>query len=137
MTIKPAAWGVLLALLAIICAFFVTGLGHGWVAPFYCSLGLPLVYPAVLLRRRAPAPQWIAPDAAIVVLAIAADVWLVLDSIRRADGPRWPGELLLPGVDASVMPLFALWLILWLYWQIVAVRTLWQDLARRRETKPA
>jgi hypothetical protein len=63
------------------------------------------------------------------MLAAAGDFMLWRSSIVRAEGVRWPNEFLVPGVDRSVLPMFFIWVGLWLFWQAIALNNLWRGLA--------
>ena len=121
----PGTLGIVLALIAIFLAFFPAGAGHGWGAPFFISLPLIIIYPFVLIRNRIGRGTGIGPDVALVGLAIAADIALCWHAVDyRAERLRMPNESTVPGVDRSVFPIFLLWLLLWLHWQFVALRSL-------------
>ncbi len=126
----PGTLGIVLGLAALFFAFFLTGAGHGWAAPFVYSLALPFAYPAVLVRSRAGARNWIVLDIAVVALAIAADVGLIRDAISYGAERSPHPDHTLPGIHKSVLPMFLIWLALWLFWQFVAVRTLWRHMRR-------
>ena len=123
--------GIVLALVALVLAFFPAGAGHGWGAPLFFSIPLFIIYPVALIRSRVGRGKGIAPDIALVSLGIVADIALVWSAVDyRAEWMKTPRESLVPGVDRSVFPIFLLWLALWLYWQFVAIRSLLRHVRR-------
>ena len=128
----PGALGVVLAMVALFLAFFPAGAGHGWGAPFFFSIPLFIIYPFALVRSRVGPGKGIGPDIALVVIAVAADIALCWSSIDyRTQWLRTPRDSVVPGVDRSVFPIFLLWLLLWLHWQFVALRSLLRNVQRR------
>ncbi len=126
---NPAAWaivfGICLAFAALFMAFFPAGAGHGWGAPFFLSIPLLAVLPIVLVRSRAEERTGVAWDIGLVLLAVAADYYLVGNAVSfRENIGRIHDEFLVPGVHRSVFPMFVLWLGIWLFWQWLAIRTL-------------
>ena len=95
----PIGLGILLALAAIFLAFFPAGAGHGWGAPFVVSLPLLAILPIVLVRSRTGSRTGMAWDIGVVVLAAAADYFLIGNAIDfRESVGRIHDELLVPGV---------------------------------------
>ena len=128
----PGTLGITLALIAIFLGFFPAGAGHGWGAPFFFSLPLVIIYPFALIRHRAGHGTGIGPDIALIAIAIAADIALCWSSIDYAtQRVKTPRESVVPGVDRSVFPVFLLWLVLWLHWQFVALRSLLRGAQRQ------
>lgn len=127
---KRAIIGLALAFVALFIGFMAAGAGHGWGAPFFVSFALFLIYPVVLTRALAPARNRLLVDLGLVALAVVLNVFLVLDLIDRADGVRWrANESIVPGIHQTIFPFFLVWLVIWFWWQFVAIRTVWRDLA--------
>lgn len=106
--------GLVAAGLALFMALpFAAG---GWRAPFVCSLGLPFLYPAVLVRLTAPKQDMIAIDATLLVIGAMADIFLYYNS---AVTDRTYFQLII----ASWGTAYA-WLVLWGLWQILALATI-------------
>ena len=128
----PAALGIFLTAAALFLAFFLTGAGHGWGAPFLVSMPLLAVLPIALVRSRTGKRTGMAWDIGLVFLAVAADYYLIGNAIGfRESAGRVPGEFLVPGVHRSVFPMFLLWLGIWLFWQWLAIRTLMRHFLQR------
>ena len=128
----PGTLGVVLAMVALFLAIFPAGAGHGWGAPFLFSIPLFIIYPMALIRSRTGHGTGIVPDIALVATAVVADIalcWSLID--YRTEWVRTPRESLVPGVDRSVFPIFLLWLLLWLFWQFVALRSLLRNVRRQ------
>ncbi len=122
---KSVALGIVLALIAIFLAFFPAGAGHGWGAPFFISIPLLAILPIALIRSRTATRSGMAWDIGLVLLALAADYYLIGNAIGfRESVGRVPSEFLVPGVHRSVFPMFLLWLGIWLFWQWLTIRTL-------------
>ncbi len=107
--------GLSCAFVAQAIAFFMTGAGHGWVAPFTFSALLWIAYPVALLRwvDRPSRTFWI--EALLIVVAVAADLRLH-DNIVDAEARYF-------SVTMYIAPFWGgLWLLLWCAWQpLVAV----------------
>jgi hypothetical protein len=113
-------------------AFFPAGAGHGWGAPFFVSLPLLAILPIVLVRSRTGSRTGKTWDIELVLLAVAADYYLIGNAIAfRESVGRVHDEFLVPGVHRSVFPMFVLWLGNWLLWQWLAIRTLVRHFVRR------
>jgi hypothetical protein len=114
--------GLLIAAFASMLALGMAGAGHGWVTPFFFSMGLFLAYPAVLLRLAAIGPKWFVVDLVIVGLAGIADLALFVATLREGTEYFW-----------RVVDAFAwapiLWLLLWFAWQPIALYCLSRDRA--------
>lgn len=122
------ATGVALGLLALFLGLMLAGAGHGWVSSFFFSMILPLAYPAVLMRDTAPARSWLPLDLLVVAVAIAADIGLMLSTMQEVESAGLR-VLFFPGDPLRVL-ITALWLLLWLGWQLVALRCVLRDLRR-------
>ena len=111
--------------LAQLIALMLAGAGHGWIAPFFWSPLLFLVYPITFLRWLGVGPPSPAIDGGLVVVAAAADCLLIASSYAN-EGPY------LRAIFAAFAPALLAWIGLWAFWQVLALRILWQTLARRR-----
>lgn len=118
--------GIGLAVLGLALGFLLAGLGHGWVSSLFFSILLLAAWPAVLLRDIAPARKWLSLDLAIVAMAAAADIALVLYTMREVESAGWR-ILYFPG-DPVRFVVTAAWLLLWLGWQYLALRCVLRDL---------
>lgn len=99
--------GVVAALICLYVAFLMTGAGHGWITPFWFSLGGFLVFPVGLGVWLAPATRRIAPIYGILLLvALVSDVMLYVMS----DAEGWQ-------YFHRAAPFNYVWLALWSLWQ--------------------
>lgn len=106
-------WGLLgffLWMAAQALAFGLGGGGHGWVAPFFLSLPLLIIYPNVLIGAFeggwAATPNW------MVISSATGDVLLILSLAVES---RY-----VVSVWAHTPVLFVAWLALWAAWQVLA-----------------
>src|SRR6478672_8663176 len=90
------------------------GAGHGWIAPFYYSLGLLIAYPATFLRMRNAGDRTSRGDVAMLVVGACATLLLFLDICVVESDYFWQ-------VVEIGMPLVAVWLCLWAGWPILVV----------------
>ena len=115
--LKRAGVGLGLAALAQFLALFLAGSGHGWVAPFFFSLGLWLLIPfALALTATRPEPVL----SVLAAIGLACDALLIERSLGEASYISRYVQ-----VNGTLGILFiGLWLCLWVSWQAVVVRSL-------------
>ncbi|HEX5182038.1 MAG TPA: hypothetical protein VFW19_02680 [Allosphingosinicella sp.] len=118
--IRWGALGLLPWLVAQFIAFGIGGAGHGWIAPFYFSIPLFFLYPLVFIRAFSNTGKR-EIDAAILVIAAVLDTLL----LRNALYSESEYVIRMWGDAGGVV---ALWLALWVGWQILTVLSL----ARKR-----
>jgi hypothetical protein len=125
-TIKAVAVlaGLALAALAQYLALAMAGGGHGWVAPLFYSMLLFIVYPVAFLSRTDTAHPSIAIDVGLLVVAGAADLLLLVQTVTQE------GRYFMLVAEMGG-PLMAFWLVLWCLWQMLALSTLRRRIARR------
>ena len=108
-------------------AAMISGGGHAWVEPFFFSAAMWVMFPLIFIRvqqHRAGSDKLAALDWLVLVLAILLDALLVVATVRR-DEPLLPmfgtGTELFVRVFLMDPFLVALWIALWLSWQIAAL----------------
>ena len=109
---KAGLAGVAAAVVAQFVALLLTGAGHGWIPPFWFSLWLWPLLPLTLIRlgqRRSHAL-----DTGLIMLALALDAALVVATIDEGT------EYFRPVITMG-WPVVAVWLALWLSWQVGAL----------------
>ena len=108
------ALGLATALLTQFIGLGMTGAGHGWIAPFYFSMPLFLLYPAALIRAFRSGRGGMAIDLALLAVALALDLLLLRNIFGEENRyfhtlwGRFPGFVLL-------------WIALWAGWQALAL----------------
>jgi len=112
--------GLLCAALAQWLAFLMAGAGHGWVAPFFFSHFLFLLYPLAFLRRVTNSGS-LGVDATLVSFGVILDIVLLFMTVSGE------AQYFMRVVSLSIAPM--IWILLWGLWQVVAVSSL---LARKR-----
>lgn len=116
----PIVAGLLGALPVIFLALMMTGAGHGWIAPFWFSLSLLVLYPATAVERvREGLSLWPAllPAGAAAtgdILLLRNMLWEETEYFQRAGGMAY------------------LWLLFWFAWQGLLGVTIIGLLRRRR-----
>lgn len=106
--------GLSCAIVAQFLALGLTGAGHGWVAPFFCSPLLFITYPLVLARVMEPNRQTIWIEIALLAVAIAADLYLGANALGSE--ARYVDRMI-----ADAPAFFIPWLCLWWGWQIMVI----------------
>jgi len=106
---------LLIAAIALFIGVMLGGAGHGWVAPFFYSLGLLVAYPVALVRMRNAART---PRVDIAMLGVGAGASLLLLLDIRALESDYFWRI----VDFDMgLPLVFAWLCLWFGWQILVL----------------
>ena len=119
MKIGGLVLGFGLAALAQILAFFLAGVGHGWVAPFFLSAGLWFLIPLTLALVRTEAPN--RPVMLLLVaIALASDALLV----ERALAEETYISRYVQVNGAIGILIIGVWLCLWFSWQAMVARSL-------------
>jgi hypothetical protein len=116
---RPVGWGALGLLPWFVTQFIglgIGGAGHGWVAPFFFTMPLVLLYPLVFIRAfsRAGARK---VDVSILVVAAALDLFL----LRNLFFQEYEYFLKVWNFGSTIV---ALWFGLWAAWQVLAVAAL-------------
>jgi hypothetical protein len=108
--------GLLPWALAIALSVGIGGGGHGWVAPFFVSIPLLALYPlafiAAFSRPRSTRLVW-----ALLLAALLLNLFLLALTVLHEPG------YFAASVRFAAGPV-ALWIALWLAWQVLAVMTL-------------
>ena len=119
--------GVITAGAAQFLAAVISGAGHAWGEPFFFSAAMWVMFPLMFIRvqqHRAGSDELAPLDWLVMLLAIALDVLLVIATIEREE-PLLPmfGTGTERFVQVFLMDpvLLALWIALWLSWQIAAL----------------
>jgi len=119
--------GVITAVVAQFLAFMISGAGHAWVEPFFFSPAMWVTFPLMFIRvqqHRAGSDELALLDWLVMLLAIALDLLLVITTIETED-PLLPmfgtGTERFVQVFLMEPVLVALWIALWLSWQIAAL----------------
>jgi hypothetical protein len=119
--------GVITAAAAQFLAAMISGGGHAWVEPFFFSAAMWVMFPLMFIRvqqHRAGSDKLAPLDWLVMLLAIALDILLVMTTIER-DEPLLPmfgtGTERFVRVLRTDPVLPALWIALWLSWQIAAL----------------
>jgi hypothetical protein len=113
---KWGALGLLPWFVAQFIALGIGGAGHGWIAPFYFTIPLFLLYPLVFIRAFSRVGTW-KVDAAILVIAAVLDLLL----LRNLFFLEYEYFLRMWNDARGVV---ALWFGLWAAWQVLAITTL-------------
>ena len=118
--------GLLLWFLTQLMAFGLAQAGDGWLAPFYLTLPLFILYPLASIPcfasfRRTAKVEWLA-----LFVAVALDLFLLQNVLRQERDYFLRVWRLGPAV-------VAIWLALWLGWQLLAIVAL----VRRHVSEPA
>jgi hypothetical protein len=116
------------AAVAQFLSVLLSGAGHGWVEPFFFSPAMWITLPlmAIRLSRRAAGSDsldWVV-DGLVLIWGLILDVLLV---IATASGT---GTEIFLKVATMGLPLVALWMALWLSWQIAALFLLFSRVRR-------
>ena len=108
--------GILVAALAQFIALLLAGAGHGWNQPFWFSAALWPLLPLVLIRvkRDAASVDRFTLNLGLLALALVLDVALIIRTVEE-------GTEYFMGMVATGPLLVALWLLLWLSWQVGAL----------------
>jgi hypothetical protein len=104
-------WGLPAALLSLFIAFMMMGAGHGWVTPFWFSLGGFVAFPVGIWALVAPARLHPRVYAALLLLALASDYQLY----AMSDAEGWQ-------YFQRAAPFSFFWLALWSLWQLAFLR---------------
>ena len=127
--IAAAVTGIMFAAIAQFLSILLGGAGHGWVEPFFFSAAMWITLPlmAIRLSRRAAGSD--SPVEWLVLLSgLLLDMLLVISTVFVTGT-----EYLLKVMAMGGLPLVALWVALWLSWQIAALFLLFCR-ARREST---
>ena len=89
--------------------------GHGWMAPIWVSTVLIFLYPLVFVRIFASPAASIKVDAALLVVAVAIDLFLLHNALVPER------KYFLRNSSASAL---SLWIGLWAGWQLLAIVSL-------------
>ena len=117
-------WGALGLLAWFVVEFIgvgIAGAGHGWVAPFFFTLPLLLLYPAAFIRAFAVEPRTVKVELAMLVIAAVLDMLLsrnMLGSEHEYFLKVWNYHY--DGEHAILL----LWFGLWAAWQVLTLVTL-------------
>jgi hypothetical protein len=111
------AVGLLLWLIAQWIAFGLGAGGHGWLAPFFFTLPLLLLYPLASVRFFASEPGATKLDWVILLTAVLFDLLLALNALLEERSYFLKAWAMADGV-------VALWLVFWLGWQGLALATM-------------
>jgi hypothetical protein len=122
------ASGLIIAALGQFFALLLAGAGHGWTSPFWASIVFWVVYPLALLRRSQKRPA-IGVDVLLVLVAPLSDLYLVQQTSREGFDYLWNMARLGAG------PLIALWGVIWIGWQIIALITLAKSMSADRTSR--
>lgn len=125
-TILSAVLGLLPWLLAQGIAFGMTGGGHGWVAPFFFSIPLAILYPIAFLRFFGGRPPALKLDVGLLLVAVTLDTLLLADLLLQE------GEYFLRVWNVAA-EFVGSWLVLWTGWQILLLARLLRDRGDRRD----
>jgi hypothetical protein len=126
-TILSAVLGLLPWLLAQWVAFGVAGAGHGWVAPFFFSVPLAILYPVAFVRFFGGRRAAIRLDLGLLLVAAFLDLLLLANLFFQE------GEYFLKVWNVAFW-VVDLWLVLWTGWQLLLLARLLKD---RRERPDA
>jgi hypothetical protein len=125
-----AGHGLVLAALAQLLSAFLAGAGHGWVSPFFMSSALWALLPITLVVVRPPEQGSRLALFGIAAIALGADALLITWTI--GEGNALPFYIQVAGAAGLVM--IVLWLVLWLFWQVMLIQAL---VAGRRRSDDA
>jgi hypothetical protein len=124
-----AVTGIMFAAVAQFLSFGLGGAGHGWVEPFFFGAAMWITLPvmAIRLSRRAAGSDnldWVV-DGLVFLSGLLLDGLLVISTVFGT------GTEYFLKVVAYAGPLVALWIALWLSWQIAALFLLSSGLRRK------
>jgi hypothetical protein len=93
--------------------------GHGWMPPFFLSMPLLALYPAVFIRAFHSKSEGVALSAVILVIAAVLDLLLLVSLFIEDFGSFYEVWKFDDGWKWEIA-----WLLLWAGWQALAVAAL-------------
>lgn len=109
------------AVLAQALAFGMAGAGDGWIAPFYFSMALFVLFPAALAAHVDRESSSLMAEAVMLCVGIGLDGLLLVNIL----GPESSYFATIMRI-AGIFPI--LWLGLWAAWQVPFALSLWRRL---------